>query len=508
MKRLLKYGLGALMIVMAFSCFAACGEPEKHEHTVEQWTSTATCTEAGEESGICSVCHETVTRAAKALGHYWKTIDRIEPTCTKAGKEGRRCERCGEEDTTELEAKGHDLQIKNLVRLVSPATCTAEGKRIIKCAVCNEEIEDVIPKLDHSWETPVEIQAPDCTNPGKESVRCSVCQTEEIHDVKPLGHEWEDFFTIERSATFDHDGLKYQSCTRCNERHNEVTIPKLDANTPTQYQLRAVRNNGDIIKLAGIQYEIIDGSGTSVGKGSFRNGVANIPLKPAEYTVKITPPEGYTAESEYKISWENLVSDITLTASLIGGQPGQNVKYVLGSVLNDLSFNMIETNRQKAQTLLLSQLLERYKIVVLNFWDTSCSFCAYEFPGMEAAYKEFAEDIAIIAIDDPDGMGDVESEKEVRSYIDQRGLSFFVSMDTDGLAQRFNVGAYPTTIIIDREGVVTCVHNGALVNPTNYSDVSYSTNLFKELFKKYTSAPYYIPKEAVTVSDKDRRSKI
>ena len=86
-------------------------------------------------------------------------------------------------------------------------------------------------------------------------------------------------------------------------------------------------------------------------------------------------------------------------------QPAAGAKYTLGSVMNDFTFRTIQTRSQQASTLQLSTLLSQYKAVVLNFWDTSCSFCRYEFPGMEAAYKQYQNDIALIAVDDPDGMG-------------------------------------------------------------------------------------------------------
>lgn len=480
MKKITALLMGAVMsISVLLPVLSACGndgngtnggtnggpdggsDNEPHVHTVEVWTEdkAPTCTEAGSESGVCTGCGETVTN--------------------------------------ELPALGHTIENKNMRELVRLANCTEDGLRIVYCPVCKQEVEDVLPALGHDWENDgVNLTEPTCTETGTVNATCTRCGTSDVRTIPALGHDWQAFYTIETAATFDHDGLKYQSCSRCGERTNETVIPKLNKDEPTQYQLRLVRQNGEAIKIAGVKYEIKDESGARAGEGTFRNGAAAIPLNPATYTVTLSSlPKGYSAQPSYQISWENLVADITLTASLIMEPPAQDAGYAVGSVMNDLTFNTIETKARAAETLKLSQLLTDYKAVVLNFWDTSCSFCAYEFPGLEAAYQQYKDDVAVIAVDDPDGMGGEESVTDVRNYVDQRGLTCYVMMDKTGLAEMFNVSGrtsgYPVTVVIDCEGVVSYFHNGALVDPQNYENLEYSTRQFAALFGKYTSAPYY-----------------
>ena len=461
MKKFVSLLLGAVMSMsLCLPVLSACGETNEdgpHEHTVESWTQTKapTCTEKGEESGVCTVCGETVTQSIDETGH---TIDE-----------------------------------KNIVRFGEEATCTEDGYYVVLCPVCNKEVNVTLEALGHDWvNEEINLTEPTCTEKGTVNAKCSRCEETTVRSVPELGHDWETFYTIETAATFDHAGLKYQKCSRCDAKTNETEIPKLNENEPAQYQLRAVRQNGDVIKVAGISYEILDAKGTSVSTGSFRNGVVTLPLLPATYTVRLTSvPKGYTAEESYTVSWEDLVADITLTAKLIMEQPAAGAKYTLGSVMNDFTFRTIQTRSQQTSTLQLSTLLSQYKAVVLNFWDTSCSFCRYEFPGMEAAYKQYQNDIALIAVDDPDGMGGVESENEVRSYVDQMGLTFPVMMDTMGLAEMFTLPGYPTTVVIDCEGAVSYYHGSALVNPRDYEDVAYCTAQFVDLFEKFTSAPYY-----------------
>lgn len=80
------------------------------EHNVETWEVSviATCTLPGEESGVCTLCGKTVTRATDPLGHEWDdgAITTI-PTVDAKGEKLFTCGRCGATKTEEMEkAKG------------------------------------------------------------------------------------------------------------------------------------------------------------------------------------------------------------------------------------------------------------------------------------------------------------------------------------------------------------------------------------------------------------------
>lgn len=495
MKKVISLLIGAVLCAsVCLPTLAACdrertGGSEPHDHVVTEWTQTKlpSCTVAGEESGVCTICNETVTHEIAPLGHDWVHSSYVtEPTCTQGGRENVVCSRGDATDVRDVPAKGHTIRTENMRELVSPATCTADGLRRVYCPDCGQIVDDVMPALGHQWMHMAYTTEPTCTEGGVEDVVCSRCSEEESRPVAALGHDWESFYTVEKPATFEEEGSKYRACSRCDAKNDVTVIPRLDPNEPTQYQFRLVRTNGDPIKFAGVGYEIFDENNVSVGTGTFRNGASTAALLPKTYTVKVTnAPVGYTAAESYTVSWDDPVLDVTLTGSLIMEAPDDSTKYALGSVMNDLIIQTIRTNAREAETLRLSTLLETYEAVVLNFWDTSCSFCAYEFPGLEAAYKDYKDKIAVIAVDDPDGMEYVENESEVRAYVNSRNLSFCVTMDDVGLAERFSVEAYPTTVVIDREGVVSYLHDGALVDPSDYTNVAYSTALFKELFQRF-----------------------
>lgn len=94
----------------------------------------------------------------------------------------------------------------------------------------------------------------------------------------------------------------------------------------------------------------------------------------------------------------------------------------------------------------------RGKVVLVNFWATSCVVCVEEMPKMVETYKKFAprgyEMVAVaMSYDHPN---------QVAQFANSRGLPFKVALDTDGaIAKGFgDVRVTPTTFLLDRKGRV------------------------------------------------------
>jgi peroxiredoxin len=94
----------------------------------------------------------------------------------------------------------------------------------------------------------------------------------------------------------------------------------------------------------------------------------------------------------------------------------------------------------------------RGRVVVVNFWATSCGSCLAEMPNLERSYRRYAgqgyEFIAVAMRYDPPAT--------VAEFTRRRALPFKVALDRDGeVAKRFgNVHVTPTTFVIDRQGRV------------------------------------------------------
>ena len=123
----------------------------------------------------------------------------------------------------------------NLVlETVKEPTCTEEGLQSGVCPDCNQTVEVVIPKLDHTPAAEKKVVEPTCTEPGYLVTVCSVCNTEISREVDPdhpeaLGHE-PGAPVVTKPATCTEEGTQEIYCTRCGEVMGNVEIPMIPHN--------------------------------------------------------------------------------------------------------------------------------------------------------------------------------------------------------------------------------------------------------------------------------------
>ena len=94
----------------------------------------------------------------------------------------------------------------------------------------------------------------------------------------------------------------------------------------------------------------------------------------------------------------------------------------------------------------------RGKVVMVNFWATSCATCVKEMPQMVETYNKFKNDglefVAVAMKYDPPNY--------VLNYAETRKLPFKVAIDAGGdLARQFgDVAMTPTTFVIGKDGKI------------------------------------------------------
>ncbi len=185
------------------------------------------------------------------------------------------------------------------------------------------------------------------------------------------------------------------------------------------------------------------------------NGIAKIQLDDASIDYRFTVvgvPDGYVVEEKYAFTGIN--TELVLSSEVIEDTDISEVAYTLGSVMHD--FTLTDTD---GNTHTLSKLLEEKEMVMLNFWYSTCSPCLSEFPYINEAYLEYQDKIEILAINSIDSEN--ESAEVVSTFKAGNAISFPMLKDFD-LAASFNVTAYPTTVLIDRYGVVCLIEEGAI----------------------------------------------
>ena len=211
---------------------------------------------------------------------------------------------------------------------------------------------------------------------------------------------------------------------------------------------------------------------TLAGYGSTdEDGKATVSLDAGKsYSVVVAEaPDGYSAEESYPMV-SGTVTEIALSSSVITDDTDiSNVSYKLGDIMRDITVTTTDN-----ETLTLSEVLKEKDMVLLNFWYVDCSACRTEFPVMQSVYEEYKDRVEIIAVTPYDSLIDAKSFKE--SF----GLTFPVaSIDTD-LPSAFEVTGYPTSVIIDRYGMITIIEVGAIT----------TERPFRAIFDRFSGEDY------------------
>lgn len=102
---------------------------------------------------------------------------------------------------------------------------------------------------------------------------------------------------------------------------------------------------------------------------------------------------------------------------------------------------------------------QKGKVLLVNFWATSCSTCVHEMPDIVATYEKFKtqgyDTLAVAMSYDPPAY--------VANFAQTRQLPFGVAIDNTGsLAKGFgDVRLTPTSVLIDKQGQIVKRYVGA-----------------------------------------------
>jgi peroxiredoxin len=100
----------------------------------------------------------------------------------------------------------------------------------------------------------------------------------------------------------------------------------------------------------------------------------------------------------------------------------------------------------------------RGKVVMLNFWFTTCPPCQTEMPAMQVAYDQYREQgFDILAVNN------AELPHMIHPFMDGLNLNFPVALDTArNIQQQYGIFNYPSTYFVDRDGIIFAIQLGPL----------------------------------------------
>lgn len=99
--------------------------------------------------------------------------------------------------------------------------------------------------------------------------------------------------------------------------------------------------------------------------------------------------------------------------------------------------------------------------VVLNFWASTCGPCQSEMPGLQAAFKQYGDQLQFMMVDMPGFNG--ETVERAKRFLQDNSYTFPAYFDTQGrAAAAFGLSSLPRTYFIDAQGAVVASAAGAL----------------------------------------------
>ena len=109
--------------------------------------------------------------------------------------------------------------------------------------------------------------------------------------------------------------------------------------------------------------------------------------------------------------------------------------------------------------------LEDGRPIVVNLWATWCPYCVDEMGDFEQLYENYGNEVQFVMLNAANPAGETG---DAVAYLAENGFTFPVYYDTyDEVKSSFNVAAYPTTIVIARDGEVLSNRPGR-IDPTRF----------------------------------------
>lgn len=145
--------------------------------------------------------------------------------------------------------------------------------------------------------------------------------------------------------------------------------------------------------------------------------------------------------------------EVTPAATPVKPPSGLQARPEKGSLAPDFEVTDIATGQKHR----LSDL--RGKPVYINFWATWCPWCKVEMPSIQKVYQEHKGEFYVLLVD-----ADIrETPDMMKKFAQDNHISLPMLYDATGeAANNYLIRALPTSVFINKQGVITAVYPGAM----------------------------------------------
>lgn len=145
-------------------------------------------------------------------------------------------------------------------------------------------------------------------------------------------------------------------------------------------------------------------------------------------------------------------TETQITFEILSIDPLQEFKQKwIGKPLPDFSLNDLQNNK-------LAKSLLQGKIVIINFWSTTCGPCLKEMPSLSKLADKYAnQDLVFLAFPP-------ESAVNIQKVLSKRKFTYLVVPQAQALFSALGIKSYPFHFIVDRAGFIQDIYSGAMVN--------------------------------------------
>ena len=143
----------------------------------------------------------------------------------------------------------------------------------------------------------------------------------------------------------------------------------------------------------------------------------------------------------------------------------KNKSLKIGEVVPDISFKLVNSQKGKAS---LSEY--RGKLVILDFWSTTCTVCIAQFSKLDSLQELFGDRIKLLLVNSKPNTR--EGTEKVRSFFERaaaRGKNYKLetAVEDSTALELFKHQAIPHYVWIDQEGKFCAATSSAQVTATN-----------------------------------------